>query len=161
MRQQAVVTFMLLFMLIAGLPGGSALAGGGVECITSQCEAKGRPCVETLYATYAACMKAGNAKCAGAKAMEKFKCLTSELHPCASTRTKDEEACLAEFKSCYATCGPLEGKRADYWCMATFGDTATAGFCAADPSSSKQMDQCAKVFTRKGDFEATMSCQQL
>jgi hypothetical protein len=151
----------IAILLTAASPTGAARAAGGVECVKTQCEGKGRSCVEALYVAFDACMKAGNKKCDSVPLSEKAKCLRSERSPCGLARNKAEAACLTEFRSCYQTCGPLGGKRADYWCVATMDKTATAAFCAADPGSSKPMDQCAKAFRIEEPFEAWMTCESL
>lgn len=153
--------FIAVLLMAAPSLTGAARAGGGVECVKTQCEGKGRSCVEALYVAFDACMTAANKKCDSVPLSEKFNCLRSERSPCALTRNKEQTACLTEFRSCYQTCGPLDGKRADYWCVANMDKTATAAFCAAGPGSSKPMDQCAKAFSIEGPFEAWMTCESL
>ena len=151
-------TFIAAILMAAS----SARAAGGVECVKTQCEGKGSSCVELLYVAYDACMKAGNTKCNTVPPAEKMNCLRSELTPCALTRNKEQAACLTEFQSCYRTCGPLDGARTDYWCVADIGgNKRAAAFCAADPNSSTPMDQCAKAFTIQGPSEPSMSCDPL
>ncbi len=153
--------FIAAILVAASSPTGTARGAGGVECVKTQCEGKGSSCVETLYVTYDACMKAGNTKCNAVPPAEKFSCLRGELTPCVLTRNREQAACLTEFQSCYRTCGPLDGKRADYWCVADVKDKMVAAFCAADPNSSRPMDRCAKAFTKEGPFEASMTCDPL
>jgi len=149
-------TFIAAILMAAS----SAHAAGGVDCVKAQCEGKGSSCVGALYVAYDACMKAGNTKCNAVPPAEKMNCLRSELTPCALTRNKEQAACLTEFQSCYRTCGPLDGARTDYWCVADIGaNKRAAAFCAADPSSSRPMDQCAKAFAKEG--EVSMSCDPL
>ena len=153
-------TFIAAILMTASSPTCAARAAGGVDCVRTQCEGKGNSCVETLYVAYDACMKAGNTKCNAVPPAEKMNCLRTELTPCALTRNRENAACLTEFQSCYRTCGPLDGKRADYWCVADLArDKRAAAFCAADPSSSRPMDQCAKAFAKEG--EVSMSCDPL
>jgi hypothetical protein len=155
-------TFIAAILMTASSPTGAARAAGGVDCVRTQCEGKGNSCVETLYVAYDACMKAGNTKCNAVPPAEKMNCLRTELTPCALTRNRENAACLTEFQSCYRTCGPLDGARADYWCVADIGgNKRAAAFCAADPNSSKPMDQCAKAFTIQGPSEPSMSCDPL
>jgi hypothetical protein len=151
--------FIAATLIAAFSPTGAARAAGGVECVKTQCEGKGSSCVDALYVAYDACMKAGNSKCNAVPPAEKMNCLRSELTPCALTRTREKAACLTEFQSCYRTCGPLDGKRADYWCVADMRDRRAAAFCAADPNSSRPMDQCARAFAKEG--EVSMSCDPL
>ena len=150
------------FIVAILMAASSARAAGGVECVKTQCEGRGNSCVGALYVAYDACMKAGNTKCNAVPPAEKFNCLRSELTPCALTRNREQAACLAEFQSCYRTCGPLDGKRADYWCVADMNSgKRVAAFCAADPNSSKPMDQCAKAFTKGASFGVSMTCDSL
>lgn len=160
MRYPSVVT-LILFSLLPGATGGGAQAGDGIECVKTQCEGKGRTCVEALYAEYDACMKAGNKKCNSVQLSEKFNCLKTELSPCALTRNEQQDACLADVRTCYASCGPFEGGRADYWCVGEFENATTAAFCAADPASARQMDQCEKAMSSKGPLSGGMTCDPL
>jgi hypothetical protein len=153
--------FIATLLLAASAPADAPRAAGGVECVKTQCEGKSRSCVEAIYAAHGACMKAGNTKCDAVPPAEKFNCLRSELAPCASTRNKEQDACLAEFHSCYRTCGPLAGRRADYWCVGEWGRTATAAFCVGDPASSKPADQCEKAFSVERPSEVSMTCYSL
>jgi hypothetical protein len=155
--------FIAATLMAASSPTGAARAAGGVDCVKTQCEGKGNSCVGALYVAYDACMKAGNSKCNAVPPAEKMNCLRSELTPCAVTRNREQAACLTEFQSCYRTCGPLDGTRADYWCVAdrVADKRVMAAFCAADPSSSKPMDQCARAFTMQGPSEPSMSCDPL
>lgn len=154
--------FVAALLMAASSPTGAARAAGGVECVKTQCEGKGDACVETLYVAYDACMKAGNTKCNAVPPAEKMNCLRTELTPCAMTRNSEQAACLTEFQSCYRTCGPLDGARADYWCVADLDKgKRVAAFCAADPNSSMQVDQCAKAFTKDGSSDVSMSCEPL
>ena len=88
MRLFGVATLVLFSLLL----GAEAQAEGGVDCVKTQCEVKGRSCVETFYVAYEACMKAGNKKCMSALPADKFKCLKTELTPCASTRNDRQNA---------------------------------------------------------------------
>lgn len=160
LRHSSVVP-LILFSILLAATGGGAQAGGGVECVKTQCEGKGRTCVETLYAKEDACMKAANKKCNGVQLSEKFNCLKTELSPCALTRNSEQDACLADVRTCYASCGPLEGERADYWCVGEFGSAMTAAFCAADPANAKQIDQCEKAMGSKGPLSGGMTCDPL
>ena len=156
------IAFIVAILMAASSPTDAARAAGGVQCVQTQCEGKGKSCIEALYVTYDACMKAGNVKCNSVPPAERFNCLRSELTPCASTRGKETDACQTEFQSCYRTCGPLDGKRADYWCVADVDrGKRAAAFCATDPNSSKPMDQCAKAFAKEGPVEVSMSCDPL
>ena len=152
------------FAVIAAIlmAASSARAAGGVECVKTQCEGKGSSCVEALYVAYDACMKAGNTKCNAVPPAEKMNCLRSELTPCALTRNGEQAAYLTEFQSCYRTCGPLDGKRADYWCVADLDrGKRAAAFCAADPDSAKPMDHCEKAFIKEGSSGVSMTCDGL
>jgi len=151
--------------IVAILVAGSSLAdtasaAGGVECVKSQCEVKGKSCVQALYVAYDDCMVAGNKKCNSVPPAERFNCLRSELTPCATARNTETAACMTEFQSCSRTCGPLEGKRAYYWCVAYLDGEkkGTAAFCAADPNSSRPMDQCGKAIA---PYQVSMSCDPL
>ena len=157
MRKAGVV--MLMFFLSTA--GGGAEAAGGVECVKARCEGKGRTCVETLYVTYEACRKAANKKCNGVQLAEKFNCLKAELTPCALTRNDKQAACLGEIQACYASCGPFESGRADYWCVVEFDTATTAGFCAADPANENIMDQCTQVVSAGGQMFGAMTCDPL
>jgi hypothetical protein len=150
----------LLSLLLSASVGGGARAEGGVDCVKNQCEAKGRSCVETLYVAYEACMKAGNKKCASALPADKFNCLRTELKPCASARNEKQDACLAEVRSCYASCGPLESGRADFWCVGELATKTTGAFCAADPADARLMDKCDKAFSSEGQV-GSMTCEPL
>ena len=152
------------FAVIAAIlmAASSARAAGGVECVRTQCEGKGSSCVEALYVAYDACMKAVNTKCSAVPPAARMNCLRTELTPCASTRNSEQAACLADFQSCYRTCGPLDGKRADYWCVADLDrGKRAAAFCAADPDSAKPMDQCEKAFIKEGSSGVSMTCDGL
>lgn len=161
LRHSRVATLLTLSFLLLGATGGGAQAAGGIECVKTQCESKGRTCVEELYVAYDACMKAGNKKCNGVQLSEKFKCLKTELSPCALTRNAQQDACLADVRTCYASCGPFEGPRADYWCVGEFGNAMTAAFCAADPANARQMDQCEKAMSSTGPLSGGMTCDGL
>ena len=152
--------FIAVVLMAASSPTGAARAAGGLECVKAQCEGKGRSCVEALYVTYDACMRAGNKKCDSVPPAEKFNCLRSELTPCALTRNREQAACLTVFQSCYGTCGPLGGRRTDYWCVGYLGmdKRGAAAFCAADPGSSKPMDQCERAI---GSTAVSMTCEPL
>jgi hypothetical protein len=154
------ITFIAVFLMAASSATSSARAAGGVHCVKSQCEEMGRSCVEELYVAYDACMKAGNTKCNSVPPAEKFNCLRSELAPCGLTRNRETGACLTDFQSCYRTCGPLDDGRAYYWCVGYLdGDKkGVATFCAADPNSSRPMDQCAKALA---PYPVSMSCDPL
>lgn len=152
--------FIAVMVMAASSPTGAARAAGGVECVKTECEGKGRSCVEALYVTYDACMKAGNKKCDSVPPAEKLNCLRGELTPCALARNREQGACLTEFQSCYQTCGPLGGRRVGYWCVAYLGTDkrGSAAFCAAEPNSSSPVDQCAKAI---GPFAVSMTCEPL
>lgn len=138
-----------------------AHAASGVACVTSQCEGKGRTCVEALYVTHEACMKAGNAKCATVALAEKFNCLRGELSPCAQARNAAQDACLADVRQCYRSCGPLPGKRADFWCVGSLGNTTLAAFCATTPGSASIAQQCSKVLSEDAAAAVSMTCESL
>ena len=147
----------LLLMLISA----PALAAGGAACVKAQCEVKGRTCVEALYATHEACMKAGNAKCASTAPAEGFNCLKGELTPCALARNKAQETCLAEVRACHATCGPHEGERTRYWCVGSFGRTTTAAVCEVDKGTTSLAAPCGKVLNPSGPRQVSMTCEPL
>lgn len=153
--------FIATILLAASEPTGAVWAAGGVECVKTQCEGKGRSCIEALYVTYGACMKAGNTKCNSVAPAERFNCLRSELTPCALTRNREQDACLTEFQSCYRTCGPLDGRQAYYWCVGELGRTVLAAFCAANPASSRPMDQCEKALSAERPLAVSMKCEPL
>lgn len=146
--------------LISFLLGAEARAETGLDCVRNQCEAKGRSCVETLYVTYEACMKAGNKKCMSALPADKFKCLKTELTPCALKRNDAQSVCLEDVRSCYASCGPFEAGRADFWCVGDLATKTTGAFCAADPAAASLMDNCGKVFGGEGQV-GSMTCDSL
>lgn len=106
-------------------------------------------------------MKAANKKCSGVQLSEKFKCLKTELSACALTRNTQQDACLADVRTCYAACGPLAGVRADYWCVGEFAEGTTAAFCAADPADARPMDQCEKAMSSRGPLSGGMTCESL
>lgn len=147
-----------LLILITLASAGTTRAD--IECVKTQCEAKGRTCVETLYARYDTCTKTARKKCDALPVAEKFNCLRAELSPCARTRNSEQDACLEGVRSCYKTCGPLKGKRADYWCVASIGNETTAAFCPTD-QNSKVTEQCAKVFSRQAPHTVSMTCDPL
>lgn len=155
-RYSALVVLIPLLFLLAG----ETRAEGGVECVQKQCEAKGRSCVEALYVTHDACMKAGNKKCSTVQPAEKFNCLKTELKPCAQTRNAEQDACLESVRSCYASCGPFEAGRADFWCVGDLGTKTTGAFCVADPKDARLMDQCDKAFSSEGQV-GSMTCDSL
>ena len=157
MRKAGVV----MFLLFLGATGRGAEAAGGAECVKAECEGKGRTCVETLYVTYEACRKAANKKCNGVQLAEKFNCLKAELTPCALTRNDTQAACLANVQACYASCGPFESGRADYWCVVDFDSGTTAGFCAADPATESITDQCIQAIGSGGQMFGGMTCDPL
>lgn len=154
MRQLQLALLILITLASVGT------ARADIECVKAQCEVKGRTCVETLYASYDTCTKAARRKCDTLPVAEKFDCLRGGLSPCARMRNQEQAACLEGFRSCYRTCGPLNGKRADYWCVASIGNETTAAFCAADPAA-KITDQCAKVFSRRAPEGVSMTCDPL
>jgi len=156
MRPFAVV----ILVVISFLLGAEAQAASGVDCVKTQCEAKGRSCVETLYVAYEACMKAGNKKCMSALPADKFNCLRTELKPCALTRNEKQDACLVDVRSCYASCGPFESGRADFWCVGELATKTTGAFCAADPAAARLMDNCEKALSSEGQVGA-MTCEPL
>lgn len=151
---------LILFSLVLTAPLGGARAEGGADCVKTQCEPKGRSCVETLYVTYEACMKAGNKKCASALPADKFNCLRTELKPCASARNEKQDACLVDMRSCYASCGPFEAGRADFWCVGDLTTKTTGAFCAADPAAARLMDNCEKALSSEGQV-GSMTCESL
>ncbi|MGD9830906.1 MAG: hypothetical protein AB7E70_03825 [Hyphomicrobiaceae bacterium] len=157
MRLLAVLA--LLLLTTASL--GPAAAAGGLTCVKTQCESTGRACVETLYAAHETCMKTGNLKCRTVPPAEQYKCLTGELRPCVVTRIQKEAACLEAFRSCYRACGPLGGKRADYWCVASLGRKTTAGFCATRPGSGRSREVCTEVFTGDPTSPVSLTCEPL
>jgi hypothetical protein len=140
---------------------GAALAAGGIECVKAQCEDRGRRCVEALYVTHEACMKAGNKKCRSVQPADQFNCLKAELSPCARTRNEQEGACLEDVRSCYTTCGPFSGEQVGYWCVAEFGKTTTAAFCTLDPADPKVREQCGQAFGSQGELLGSMTCDPL
>jgi hypothetical protein len=152
--------FIAAILMAASSPTGAARAAGGLECVKTQCEGKGNSCIAALYVVYDACMKTGNVKCNSVTPAEKFNCLRSELTPCALTRNKEKDACLTEFQSCYRACGPLPGRRTDYWCVAYLDadKRGVAAFCTADPNSSRPMDRCARAIA---PYDVSMSCDPL
>lgn len=154
------ISFIVAILMAASSPTDAARAAGGVQCVETQCEGKGKSCIEALYVAYDACMKTGNSKCNAVPPAEKFNCLRRELAPCASTRGTATEACLVDFQSCYRTCGPLDGRRTYYWCVGYLDGEkkGVAAFCAADPDSSRPMDPCAKALA---PYPVSMSCDPL
>ena len=154
------ISFTLAFLTAATILG-SGLADATVACVKTQCEGKGKSCVETLYVTYDACVKTARAKCDSVPASEKFNCLTNGLRPCAVARNGEQDACLSDLTSCYRSCGPFQGKRNDYWCVASFGNRTAAVFCAADPANASPLDQCTKAFNDPQALQAGMTCEPL
>lgn len=154
-----IVTLIPL-LLLRGVPGGDAQAADGADCFKTQCEGKGRTCVQSLYVKYETCMKAGRKKCDRVQPADKFNCLTAELKPCALTRNDEQAQCLAEAKRCYASCGPIENGRTAYWCVVEFDNMVTAAFCAADMTSERPMTDCEKAVSGEGSFGA-MTCDPL
>lgn len=155
MLDRFVVPF---FLACAVLGIGAAGARADAECLKTRCEDNGRACVETLSAAYGACMAAGNRKCSGVAAAEKFNCLRQELSPCARTRNQEQDACLADMRSCHASCGPTQGRQVDYWCVGDVDKGMTAAFCAADPADA--LSVCAEALSGDG-FQGSMSCEPL
>jgi len=150
----------VILVVVSFLPGAQAQAESGVDCVRTQCEIKGRSCVETLYVAYEACMKSGNKKCMSALPADKFKCLKTELTPCASMRNEKQNACLEDVRGCYASCGPFEAGRADFWCVGELETKTTAAFCVADPADARLMDKCEKAFSSEGQVGG-MTCDSL
>lgn len=152
MRRTRLISLLLLItpLLAAGQ------ANANVECVKTRCESKGRPCVETLNVAYEACTKTARKNCDAVPVSEKFNCLRNGLAPCSATRNKEQTACFEEVRTCYKSCGPFAGKRADFWCVTDSGPGATAAFCATNPDSSP-LGQCAKAFKA----EVGMTCDQL
>jgi hypothetical protein len=153
------VYFAVIFILATAAIG-AAHAASGFECVKAQCEGKGRTCVEMLYVSYNACLKAARAKCETVPAAEKFKCLTSGLSPCAQTRNKEQALCLADAQTCYRTCAPFADKRTHYWCVADTRNGATATFCGAS-SGTSPFDQCTKAFDKMAQLDGGMTCEPL
>lgn len=149
-------TQLLIVLLLATAPLHAGSASANIECVKTQCESKGRPCVETLNVAYDACTKTARKACDAVPAAEKFNCLRNNLSPCAQERNKQQAACLTEVRTCYKSCGPLPGKRADYWCVTDSGTGATGAFCAANPDASP-LGQCAKLFRAN----VGMTCEPL
>lgn len=159
LRHPGIVTLVLL-LLLRGVPGGDAQATGGADCFKTQCEDKGRTCVQSFYVTYETCMKAGRKKCDRVQPADKFDCLTAELKPCALTRNDEQAQCLAGAKSCYALCGQIENERTAYWCVVEFDNMVTAAFCAADMTSARPMEQCEEALSGEGPL-GSMTCDPL
>lgn len=159
MPRPAVFGLILLSLLLAA-SGGGARAEGGVDCVKARCEAKGSLCVEELYVAEEACRKAANKKCSSALPADKFKCLKTELTPCALTRNDRQNACLEEFRGCYASCGPFEAGRADFWCVGELATKTTGAFCIADPADARLMDKCEQAFGGEGQV-GSMACDSL
>lgn len=151
---------LLLLSLVLAAPVDGARAQGGVDCVKTRCEPKGRSCVETLHVTYEACMKAGNKKCMSALPADKFKCLKTELTPCALKRNDAQSVCLEDVRSCYASCGPFEAGRADFWCVGELATKTTGAFCVADPADARLMDNCDEAFGGEGQV-GSMTCDSL
>ncbi len=156
MPQRGVVT-LFLFSFCLCLVANGASAANGVQCVRTQCEGQGQACVASLRTTYDACMAAGNQKCNSVQPAEKFTCLRNELKPCATERNAQQEACLNNVQSCYAACAPMEGERADYWCV---GDGGTATFCQADPANPGNVDVCERELISQGE-QGGMTCEPL
>ncbi|MBX3520625.1 MAG: hypothetical protein KF835_11485 [Xanthobacteraceae bacterium] len=150
----------ICFFVFLLLAGGSAQAASGFECVKTQCENKGRACVETLYVSYNACTKTARAKCETVPLAEKFECLRSGLRPCALTRNEEQAACLADARACYQTCAPFQGKQTRYWCVADTRLGATATFCEANPGASP-FEQCTKAFDKAAEITGSMTCEPL
>ena len=154
-----VLTLFLASCLI-GFAEGSASAGGGVQCVRTQCEGPGQACIAALYKTYDACMAAGNQKCSGVAPADKFTCLKDELSPCATARNTQQAACLNEVQTCYTSCAPIEGERADFWCVGDLADERKAIFCEADPANPANIDVCEKQLSEAGALGG-LTCDQL
>ncbi len=146
---------LFLFFLTVALAPASASAEGGVQCVRTQCEGQGQACVAALRTTYEACMAAGNRKCNAVQPSEKFTCLRNALKPCANERNAQQDVCLDTVRSCYASCAPMEGERADYWCV---GDDGTAIFCEANPANPGNVDACGSELANKG-ATGGMTCE--
>ena len=157
MPNRVVVAFLLVSAFLWGA-GGGALAD--IECAKAQCEGKGKACVEALSVTYNACMAAGNRKCNSVPAAEKFNCLRGELSPCARTRNEAQAACLADMRSCHASCGPADGRQVHYWCVGDIDKGLTAAFCAVDAANSSPFDICTEALSGDG-FQGSMTCEPL
>jgi hypothetical protein len=153
--------FIAVILVAASPPTGAARAAGGLECVKTQCEGNGGSCVKALYVAYDACAESQKSVCNSKRSSsERRECITWGLNQCKLDRDRETFACLTQFRSCYQTCGPLDGRRADYWCVAYMeaDKRGVAAFCAADPDSSKPMDQCEKLF---GRFAVSRSCAPL
>jgi hypothetical protein len=150
---------MLVVLLSAGC--GATLAADRTQCVKTQCEDKGRKCVEALYVIHEACMKAGNKKCRSVQPADQFNCLKAELSPCGQGRNERQNACLEDVRSCYASCGPINGGRVGYWCVTEFGNIATAAFCALDAADPAFAEQCGQAFGSQVEQLGSMTCDPL
>lgn len=98
-------------------------------------------------------MAAGNRACSSVAPADKFTRLRNELTPCATERNAQQAACLNEIQSCYASCAPMEGERADFWCVGDLGDERKAIFCEADPANPQNVDVCENQLSEAGALE--------
>lgn len=152
MRQPRLIPVLLMI----AIPLTAKHASASVECVKTKCEGNGRACVQTLNVSYETCTKAARKGCDAVPASEKFNCLRNGLSPCAAARNKEHASCFAGFQACYRSCGPLPGKRADFWCVTDSGPDATGAFCATNPDAPP-LGQCRKLFKA----EVGMTCEQL
>lgn len=138
-----------------------AHADAGTACVVAQCEGPGRTCITDLYTVYDACMAAGNKACNATPAAQKMDCLKRELTACATARNKSEDACLTTMQTCYKACGPFEGKRLDYWCVAQVGKSRQAAFCPVNPPKPGNIYQCEDLFKKTAEPLGNMTCESL
>jgi hypothetical protein len=152
-------------LLVVGLCAAPALVfADGVGCVRKRCEGSGKSCVATTYDVFNACMQAGRKRCDSVAMAEKFECLRNALRPCAIGRNAAQSACLATFKTCVATCEPLDKARLHFWCVADVGNSTRAGFCVGGPgkSANEQARECDKLFNLHGPPGiVSMSCETL
>ena len=159
MRHRIIVA-LIFGLLLAGAAASAVRAEGGADCVRSQCEAKGRTCVEATYTANDACMKAARKTCDSVQPADKFNCLKRELTPCALARNSQQDACLEDVRACHAACGQFSGERTHFWCVGDLGNMTTGAFCEADPTDARLMDECGKLFTLDGQV-GSMTCDPL
>jgi hypothetical protein len=147
--------------LVLAIFGGSAQAADLLQCAKAQCEATSRSCVEAHYSKYEACVIAGRKKCDSVSPAQKIACLRDETRPCVSTRNAERNACVTQARSCFASCGPNDGKQVYYWCEADLGKKHSSTFCLANPANPNNVDHCAKEFVAEAGPDASMTCESL
>lgn len=153
----------LAVLLSLAQPPGAAFGGDHATCIKANCEGKGQSCLSAAFVVQQACMRSARQTCDKVLASEKFSCLKGGLSPCASAGNTADADCLSLIKSCYAACGPANGKSTNFWCTAETDGTLKSGFCFGAPGKDvfEQSAPCAKQLLSEVAGLVNLSCETL